>query len=164
MNCENCGAPLKLVPGRDYFFCEYCGSFHFPDANRDGVRVLGETSQMTCPVCRIDLVSGSVDEVRVLTCPKCRGVLMHQWNLYTIVRYLRAEFGERDRPPRPLNRADLDREIFCPSCHRVMDTHPYYGPGNVIIDNCADCGLIWLDFGELDRILGAAGRDRGYLL
>jgi Zn-finger nucleic acid-binding protein len=45
-----------------------------------------------------------------------------------------------------------------------MDTHPYYGPGNVVIDNCGRCGLVWLDFGELDRIISAAGRDRGYLL
>jgi Zn-finger nucleic acid-binding protein len=164
LNCENCGAPLKLVPGRDYFFCEHCGSFHFPDANRDGVRQLGEASNMACPVCREDLVTGSVEEVRVLTCPKCRGILVAQWNLYTIVRYMRSEFVEQDLPPQPLNRPELERAIACPSCGQRMDTHPYYGPGNVVIDNCARCGLVWLDFGELHRILGAAGRDRGYLL
>lgn len=164
MNCENCGAPLKLVPGRDYFFCEHCGSFHFPDANRDGVRLLGEDTGLACPVCREELVSGSVGEVRVRTCPKCRGILVPQYNLYTIVRYLRAGYPEKDRPPKPLNRSELDRRIICPSCQQPMDTHPYYGPGNVVIDNCARCALVWLDFGELDRILSASGRDRGYLL
>jgi Zn-finger nucleic acid-binding protein len=164
LNCENCGAPLKLVPGRDYFFCDHCGSFHFPDANRDGVQVLGEPSTKTCPICHEDLVTGSVDEVRVLTCPKCRGLLVPQYNLYTLVRYLREEFAEVDRPPQPLDKSELTRVIICPSCHQPMDTHPYYGPGNVVIDNCAGCGLVWLDFGELNRILSSAGRDRGYLL
>jgi Zn-finger nucleic acid-binding protein len=164
LNCEHCGAQLKIVPGRDYFVCEHCGSFRFPDADRDGVKVLGEDSEMDCPVCGERLVSGSVDEVRVQTCPKCRGVLVPQYNLYTIVRYLRAEYPEKDRPPKPLNNKELERRIACPSCRQPMDAHPYYGPGNVIIDNCTRCALVWLDFGELDRILSASGRDRGYLL
>jgi Zn-finger nucleic acid-binding protein len=42
-----------------------------------------------------------------------------------------------------------------------MLTHPYYGPGNVVIDNCAECDAIWLDFGELKQIVSAPGRDRG---
>jgi Zn-finger nucleic acid-binding protein len=36
-----------------------------------------------------------------------------------------------------------------------MDTHPYAGPGNVIIDSCGDCWLLWLDRGELARIAHA---------
>jgi hypothetical protein len=42
-----------------------------------------------------------------------------------------------------------------------METHPYYGPGNVVIDSCLQCELIWLDFGELRQIVAAPGRDRG---
>jgi hypothetical protein len=33
-----------------------------------------------------------------------------------------------------------------------MDTHPYGGPGNVIIDNCERCELNWLDYGELAKV------------
>jgi Zn-finger nucleic acid-binding protein len=36
-----------------------------------------------------------------------------------------------------------------------MDTHSYAGPGNVIVDSCGDCFLIWLDRGELTRIAHA---------
>jgi Zn-finger nucleic acid-binding protein len=39
--------------------------------------------------------------------------------------------------------------------------HPYYGPGNVVVDSCTTCDLIWLDFGELKQIVDAPGRDRG---
>jgi Zn-finger nucleic acid-binding protein len=42
-----------------------------------------------------------------------------------------------------------------------MDVHPYYGPGNVIIDSCTTCDLVWLDIGELKQIAEAPGGDRG---
>ncbi len=42
-----------------------------------------------------------------------------------------------------------------------MDTHPYYGPGNVVIDSCESCQAVWLDFGELRQIVNAPGQDRG---
>ena len=42
-----------------------------------------------------------------------------------------------------------------------MLTHPYYGPGNVTIDSCEGCELVWLDFGELRQIVDAPGKDRG---
>jgi Zn-finger nucleic acid-binding protein len=41
-----------------------------------------------------------------------------------------------------------------------MDVHPYYGPGNVVIDTCIDCRVLWLDHGELRKIRDAPGRDR----
>jgi Zn-finger nucleic acid-binding protein len=36
-----------------------------------------------------------------------------------------------------------------------MDTHPYCGPGNVIIDTCESCSVNWLDYGELQRVIRA---------
>ena len=38
-------------------------------------------------------------------------------------------------------------------CHKPMDTHPYYGGGNAVIDTCPRCQLVWLDAGEL-TVLG----------
>jgi hypothetical protein len=55
----------------------------------------------------------------------------------------------------PPDHGDLKRTVQCPRCHRRMDTHFYAGPGNVIVDSCADCSLIWLDRGELTRIVHA---------
>jgi Zn-finger nucleic acid-binding protein len=40
-----------------------------------------------------------------------------------------------------------------------MDTHFYAGPGNVIVDSCDGCSLIWLDRGELTRIAHAPDGD-----
>ena len=36
-----------------------------------------------------------------------------------------------------------------------MDAHFYAGPGNVVIDSCEECSLIWLDRGELMHIVHA---------
>lgn len=33
-----------------------------------------------------------------------------------------------------------------------MESHPYYGPGNIVIDTCTPCGYLWLDHGELTRV------------
>jgi Zn-finger nucleic acid-binding protein len=33
-----------------------------------------------------------------------------------------------------------------------MDTHFYGGPGSIVIDNCAECEVNWLDRGELRRV------------
>ena len=56
----------------------------------------------------------------------------------------------------------------CPLCASPLaralldDVFAYYGPGNVVIDSCQRCDLIWLDFGELEQITTAGGRDRGW--
>jgi Zn-finger nucleic acid-binding protein len=160
VSCENCGAPMTVVPGRDYFFCRYCGSYAFPQPSSDGVVALGEEGDVDCPVCCTTLVEASVSGVRVLHCAECRGILAGQEAFSTIVRFLRAQAAGEPDPVRPLNREDLQRETACPYCGHKMDTHPYYGPGNVVIDNCTRCAVIWLDYGELAIIRDAPGKDR----
>src|SRR5690606_29577317 len=64
------------------------------------------------------------------------------------------------RPPQPLDRTQLARRVHCPRCGRPMDTHPYLGPGNIIIDTCDLCNLIWLDGMELEQATNAPGLDR----
>jgi hypothetical protein len=70
----------------------------------------------------------------------------------TLVNALRtAHRGEKARP-QALDPAEYERDIRCPGCEKPMDTHPYYGPGNVVVDTCPRCFLIWLDHGELEII------------
>jgi Zn-finger nucleic acid-binding protein len=63
--------------------------------------------------------------------------------------------------PLPLNREKLRRQITCPKCGWRFETYPHSGPGNVVLDGCTACDLIWLDFGEMRQIVEAPGRDRG---
>jgi Zn-finger nucleic acid-binding protein len=152
---------MTVVADRDYFFCTYCGSYAFPEPSSDGVVALGERGDVTCPVCSTRLVTASVAEMRILHCPECRGVLAGQEVFSAMVKLLRTRATGEPEPVRPVNRDELRREIACPYCGQPMNTHPYYGPGNVVVDNCSQCAVIWLDYGELGSIRDAPGRDRG---
>jgi Zn-finger nucleic acid-binding protein len=74
-----------------------------------------------------------------------------------LVEELQADAGGRASTVQPASDSeDLRRKINCPQCHRPMDAHFYAGPGNVVIDSCEECCLIWLDRGELMRIVHAS--------
>lgn len=155
MNCPNCGAPMGIVRDRDYWACAYCSTFYFPEANDEGVRVLGEASHLSCPVCREELVSGAVEQAPVLFCPKCRGILAAPPDFRKIVDLRRRASTKKEHVLHPLERSELERVILCPQCGQRMDTHPYYGPGNAVVDSCGRCALVWLDHGELTVIVTA---------
>ena len=162
MNCENCGAPMLLVRERDYFFCEYCGSFHFPEPTDEGVRLLDEAQVgLDCPICKVRLKRADLEGDRVYSCSNCRGLLIPLVIFGEAVKMLRARAKGPANRPRPLNASELERRIHCPGCLQPMGTHPYYGPGNIVIDTCIACGLLWLDPGELRQVIDAPGRDRG---
>ncbi len=155
MNCPTCGAPLNLKPDSDYCRCDYCKGFYFPDQNEDGMRVFGEPSPLSCPVCETALVHAAMGGVRFLYCGECRGVLAPMAVFADFIVEMRAALGVRPGELRPPDARELDRRVFCPQCHLRMDTHRYGGPGNVIVDSCSTCGVLWLDHGELLRIIHA---------
>ena len=155
---------MELFASRGYFFCRYCGSFHFPDTAPDqGVRVVAESADpLPCPVCRTKLASAVLDDAHAVHyCTACRGVLLTRGAFADVVHNRRAWAPDPPGPPVPLRKDELTRAVVCPKCSRRFETHPYYGPGNVVIDSCAACEVVWLDFGELKQIVDAPGRDRG---
>ena len=149
MNCLNCAAPMVLVRDRDYFRCEHCGSFHFPRENDEGIRPLGQATGLQCPSCGRELEAASIEGHLVKTCPNCRGILARRRAFAIIVEKRRVARQGTDPFPRPLPEGEQGRRLPCPVCGRLMDTHPYLGPGAVVVDTCGDCCLIWLDPGEL---------------
>jgi Zn-finger nucleic acid-binding protein len=161
MNCPNCGAPMNLAPDKLYFVCPYCTSIYFPEKGPDGLRILNIPSELNCPVCNIPLLSAWAGDTHVLCCGKCRGLLLNQLVFLYTIQYLRANSSNPPLRPTPMNPEELKRQIECPKCHQKMDTHPYGGPGNIVVDNCPECNLIWLDYRELDRVVSAPGDDRG---
>ncbi len=166
MNCANCGAPMKLFREQEYFRCEYCGTYHFPGASKDGVRSLGPAPEgIGCPICSEKVMLASLDDRhRGYQCPKCQGLLLERAAFAEVMRSRRAWATQPPDAPRPLDRAHLARRMPCPLCHEMMSTHPYAGPGTIVIDTCDHCKVIWLDYGELARVVNAPGRDRGAAL
>lgn len=161
MNCNNCGAPLRPVAGRDHFCCEHCSTYHFPSEladSADRITPLYELSEIECPTCMAPLMHGALDGARVLFCETCRGILSESESFAHVVRQRRQEFDGADATPQPLDHSQLSRKLACPQCRRAMETHAYYGPGNAVVDSCAACRVIWLDHGELAAIERAPGR------
>jgi uncharacterized CHY-type Zn-finger protein len=115
--------------------CPSCGA---------AMRLNADEDCLKCDYCKSVFFPAKDDEgVSVLAvasdeaCPICAVPLMH------------AALAPTPDPH------DLQRKINCPHCHQRMDTHFYNGPGNVIIDDCDNCELNWLDHGELMRIVRA---------
>jgi Zn-finger nucleic acid-binding protein len=153
---------MRLKEGAEYLSCDYCGSVQFPEANSDGVRVLGEQASEPCPVCAIPLVHAVLSGQRILNCGRCRGILIEMDKFMAIVEDMRSRREASADAAHQPEWQDLNRRIRCPKCGQEMDTHPYYGPGNVIIDDCERCSVNWLDYGELERIVRAP--DRQYVV
>ena len=158
MNCPNCGAPMRLKDNAEYLSCDYCGGVQFPDANPDGVRVLGEQAAEACPVCIVALGHAVLSGQRILYCGQCRGMLIAMDSFMAVIEDLRSRREASADAARQPEWRDLNRRIRCPKCSQEMDTHPYCGPGNIIIDDCENCSVNWLDYGELDRIVRAPDR------
>jgi Zn-finger nucleic acid-binding protein len=157
MNCPSCGAPMRLEQDKDYLRCDYCKNLYFPKENEDGVRVLGELSELLCPVCSVPLIHAALYGCRILYCDRCRGLLVSMDFFVELTQELRAADAHAGILPSPPDPKDLERHTDCPQCHRRMDTHYYAGPGNIVIDDCSFCHLNWLDYGELQRITRAPG-------
>jgi Zn-finger nucleic acid-binding protein len=155
-NCPACGAPLTLRPDTEGFQCSFCHKVFFPDQDDDGIEVSGDTSNpnINCPMCVQPLRKANLAKAPVLYCVQCHGLLMPMGIVASIVDDLRADL---DRPAvqTPAERDDLKRTIQCPKCNLRMDAHRYAGPGNVVVDTCDSCSLIWFDRGEITRIARA---------
>jgi Zn-finger nucleic acid-binding protein len=74
-----------------------------------------------------------------------------------LINEFRAEYQGADETPPLLDHSQMDVRTKCPACHDPMEVHPYYGPGNAVIDSCMHCKLVWFNAGELDRIIKAPG-------
>jgi Zn-finger nucleic acid-binding protein len=145
---------MRLEATKDCMTCDYCRSIYFPEKDDDGVRVFAEASDQSCPVCAIKLMHASLANVRILYCQQCHGMLIPMGAFMALVEELRA--GEKgELIPQPPDPSELQRKLECPQCHQRMDTHFYAGPGNVVIDDCSQCLVNWLDHGELTRIVYA---------
>jgi Zn-finger nucleic acid-binding protein len=163
MNCKKCGAPMVLYRERDYYHCEHCDSYHFPYESIEGMRVLGENPEgIKCPQCRTTLNMATIDNYyRGYRCTNCRGLLFDRTRFREVIDDRRSR---TQTPPEPVNTfdpAELTRKTDCPICHKGMETFKYHGPGNIVIDTCHQDDLIWLDYGELNKVVNAPGRDRG---
>jgi len=141
MNCDSCSGVMLPVYGQSHFHCQGCNTYDFPtgiDQTGESITPTGKKTGFNCPRCKVSLEVGQLsDAVQVCFCENCRGYVVDN-----------DTFGHLKQ---------LDDTQTCPACLYKMDAHPYYGPGSVVIDSCIHCRLVWLDHGELGRIIRAPG-------
>jgi len=153
MTCENCGAPMRLSRDQGLMICDYCGGQTTPPTDEDGVVVL-EPTKHNCPVCRTPLANASIDAHGLLYCTSCHGMLLEMETFVPLLSVLR-EFRYWSPSSQAPHRLDASGVFQCPLCQHDMDRHLYGGGGNVDVDSCEACNVLWLDRGELSRIVAA---------
>ncbi|TVQ30702.1 MAG: hypothetical protein EA376_12310 [Phycisphaeraceae bacterium] len=114
---------------------------------------------MKCPECSNPLRRMRYEGVEIHTCDGCGGEFIGQRELVHIVRTREARFDAQlqhklaDRKPLfgvPIEKTE--RELTCPTCEVNMNVVNYGGDTGVFIDKCVDCGGVWLDNEELEKI------------
>lgn len=146
---------MRLKSDMESMRCEYCQSVYLPDKNDDGVRVLDEQANEQCPLCNLPLVQATLAKTPILYCKKCGGMLVAMGALEDLIAQLRAAGQASEAKPSAYDPDEMRRILQCPHCQHRMETHLYAGPGNVVIDSCEPCCMIWLDRGEAKRIASA---------
>jgi Zn-finger nucleic acid-binding protein len=148
---------MRLSRDQGLMLCDYCGSQKTPPTDEDGVVVLDPTSH-NCPVCTTPLADASIESHEVLYCTHCHGMLLGMEKFLPLLDVLR-EYRYWSRSSQAPRDFDDGRALLCPLCKHQMDHHPYGGGGNLTVDSCEQCGVLWLDRGELGRIVAAPDRD-----
>jgi Zn-finger nucleic acid-binding protein len=154
MTCEQCGAPMRPYPEQGVFVCDYCASITTPPIEDDGVLLLGPAKEK-CPACTSTLSHGSIELFSLLYCESCHGILVDMDHFPALVSSLKTHHSGSAAFIAPRSQADAGRMLRCPKCAHSMDNHEYGAGGNVNIDSCEPCGLVWLDRGELRKIVTA---------
>jgi len=152
---------MSLVHGQSHHHCLTCNVFEFPTAlESDEIPIKAEetVTDFQCPKCVIPLRVGLIYEgMQVCFCDNCRGFVIPSQSLGTLVNELRRDYQGEDDKPVPIDPSELDKFDNCPACLERMDSHPYYGPGNLVLNTGNACKLAWLDHGELAKIVRAPG-------
>ena len=108
----------------------------------------------TCPRCHVPLDAGEYEGVAVEICGRCGGRWLDPADLKAII--------DTAPPPAggPAVRTGIDltgvqEDAPCPRCGTPLEPFNYAGDSGVILDKCHRCGGLWLDAGDLDRVLAA---------
>lgn len=108
---------------------------------------------MNCPACQNSLEKETHENTELDVCHKCGGVFFDNFEL--------DKFDNLDEPSGSLLEISSEANFVtddslprnCPKCIKIVMQKHFFGPKReVTIDECAGCGSVWLDQGELNSI------------
>lgn len=151
-HCAACGAELGLAPApeQDELHCPACSP---------PLKGAGQEAEATGTTAGVALerylvpADDNAPEHILRDCPSCGGQFLEP---DVLKRLLVAQPvfrlpGERLPAPEPRS-AGVVRYLPCPVCQKLMNRSHFGGASGVIVNRCGKHGL-WLDRGELPRIL-----------
>jgi Zn-finger nucleic acid-binding protein len=132
-------------------FCAHCGA----ESSRQAVE---ETQKpRKCPRCREDLQTLMLGSTMARECAQCGGLWLDPESLQKLANAREESAGVVSalalRVPLSATAPDVVRYIPCPRCGKLMNRSNFARSSGVILDVCKSHG-VWLDRGELQRVLG----------
>jgi Zn-finger nucleic acid-binding protein len=135
-------------------FCARCGA----EATREHVE---EDKALQCPRCREDMQALRLGSVIARECAQCGGLWLDPESLQALANAREESAGVVSalaaRVPLDTASPDVVRYIPCPRCDKLMNRSNFARSSGVILDVCKSHG-VWLDRGELQRVLGFVER------
>ncbi|HZL12897.1 MAG TPA: zf-TFIIB domain-containing protein [Verrucomicrobiae bacterium] len=115
---------------------------------------------MKCPRCNSVLNPVEYDSQKVEVCPSCKGEWLFADELQKIVEhhdevFTPEEIASLDAVNKEIFTAEKNDkdELNCPACGDVRMEHFNYGDtSGIILHKCAECGGIWMDKNQLQKI------------
>lgn len=109
---------------------------------------------MKCPVCERDLQEIKIKDIIVDVCMNgCGGIWFDNREIKKVEQHETAGEFLLDIKKDPNIIIDNSKTRFCPKClEQKMVTHFVSINREIEVDECYNCGGIWLDFGELGEI------------
>jgi Zn-finger nucleic acid-binding protein len=158
-NCGHCSALLATLR------CGRCFELNFPDdlhcrgcGCELGLALTAESSEETCPDCRLPLQTFKAGTGQLQACQRCGGQMITHGLLRALLEQREALGNAALSPPilargNPLK--DPVRYRPCPACQQLMNRKNFGGASGIVVDVCARHGTFF-DAGELPRVLAFA--------
>jgi len=111
------------------------------------------SSTIKCPKCANSLEPTNLESIPVDQCPSCRGIWFDEKELQSVLTKSH-DFGRklgREQPNPRLNQ----KPGRCPRDQSRMLRAFSSTDERVVLDMCPDCHGLWLDGGELHRLIKA---------
>jgi len=115
---------------------------------------------LLCPVCRVPMETMRIEGIEIDVCPSCNGIWLDEGELSALASLEPKAFEGVEHiliPPEEkmeeIRQSANVSERICPRCGVKLYTYRYGGNSDIVIDGCERCGGIWLDAGELKKIL-----------
>jgi Zn-finger nucleic acid-binding protein len=107
-----------------------------------------------CPDCHTSLEPRAFQELMLDACPKCAGIFFDDGEVAQLKAKGRSAFEALEAAVAPTVTLEqsMDRMRICPQCNTGMDKFRYLYNSNLMLDECGQCGGIWVQEGELSRM------------